>query len=101
MNILQILIEVHLVQSDDEELSCVFLCTKKRVTSAVPTEYYNILSVICEGSTVRPSLHFQTVRKYDYRTVIRRVKDTDVPDIVGRKHVPRVHITALSGYGRN
>lgn len=50
---------------------------------------------------VRPSLRFETVRKHDYRTVIRRVKDTDVPDTVERKHVPRVHITALSGYGRN
>jgi hypothetical protein len=65
LNNLQMLIEVHLIQSDGEELNFVLLYTKQHVTSAVPTQYYNVLNINWEGIMVRPSQHFETVCKQE------------------------------------
>jgi len=65
LNNLQMLGEVHLIRSDGEELNCMLLCTKKHVTSAVSTRYYNVLYVNWEGIMVRTSQHFDTVCKQE------------------------------------
>jgi len=55
LNNLQMLVEVHLIQSDGEELNCMLLWTKQHVTSAVPTRNYNVLNINWKGIMVRPS----------------------------------------------
>jgi len=79
------LIEVHLIQSEGEDLICMVLCTKQHVTSAVPAQYYNVLNINWDGIMVRPSQHFETVCKQEQRTVISYVKDTEVPPYFGKE----------------
>lgn len=61
------------------------LCTKKHVTSTVPTQYYNVLNINWEGIMFRPSQHFDTVCEQEQRTAVSCVKDTGVPPYCGKE----------------
>jgi hypothetical protein len=92
------LIEVHLIQSDGEMLNCMLLCTKKHVTSAVPTQYLISAGKELWWDQANILQQFVSKNREQLLVVLKIVK---YPHIVERKYVPRVQINALSDYSIN